>query len=310
MQPKCKHTRSKETIPFQSVSVPQKWGLEVHSWIFVTVGLRRQERPSTLQGPQMTQWTYMPCIELGVVSMLIYAALKWFMDLVNHKFIAYWNDGWRRWGWKYALMLRAVRTEPHTRTQSIVAVNKTSAASSHYASLMSNSWFFLACLSICRKKSDTGDESIVFSCRFWSSCFLFWHGVSREAVHTDLMFIIMQVTTDNKVMKILSVSGVFAYLQLSCVCVHVYCFVFLPSSEMQQPSKSQFKVLLSLITLLHPHTLAWYEQILPQHTHVVQIPAGNRDQNVRVIIIMGCDYTTVCLVALRAPKRCLHIMLD
>lgn len=99
------------------------------------------------------------------------------------------NTLWCFVGWEQSLT---------TPTQSIVAVNKTS----HYASLMSISWFVLVCLS-------SIDESIWFSSLFWSSCLLFWHEVSREAVHTGFMFT-TQVTT-NKVMK--------TFCDGVCVCV-------------------------------------------------------------------------------------------
>ena len=62
--------------------------------------------------------------------------------------------------------------------------------------------------------------------------------------------------------KFLSLSAMFAYLQLLRTCVgvysmyvHAYLLPLIPSSEMQQPSKSQFRKLLCLIhiTLLHLH---------------------------------------------------------
>lgn len=69
------------------------------------------------------------------------------------------------------------------------------------------------------------------------------------------------VITNKSEIKLLSLSGVFAYV---CVCVGVYSMLLLlPSSEMQQPSKSQFRKLLCFthITVLHLHSLHEFDYI-------------------------------------------------
>lgn len=71
------------------------------------------------------------------------------------------------------------------------------------------------------------------------------------------------------------------------MCIHAYLLLLIPSSEMQKPSKSQFKKLLSFlhITLLHIHSQWFRYMSLIIHqaessilaTDTIEVPLSSRD---------------------------------
>lgn len=155
---------------------------------------------------------------------------------------------------KHSLMPNVLISKRCIVIWSIVCVNNASAASSNYALLLSNLWFILVSLHELH-------IDFLFYCTCWSC-----------EVNGDVLHVHHKSYNKTNV----RLSSVFAYVQL-CVYVWVctvYMFVFIPSSEMQLPSKSQFRELLCFIAPISSQMPVWLyvrRMCVYVYTHAVDV---------------------------------------